>query len=300
MPVESLKSLALSLGAEVFENEPMSRHTTFKIGGPVDIFITPHDEKSMLTLCSFCSGAKLPLLVIGNGSNLLVADEGLRGVVIKCGSFGDISVIGEKLSSPAGASLSAVCEFARESGLSGLEFAYGIPGTVGGAVYMNAGAYGGEMKDAVLSTNHIDGDSVGQFSADELNFGYRKSAYTGTHLAITRAKFALHSGDKDAIGEKMRNFLERRRTKQPLEWPSAGSIFKRPPGHFAGTLIEECGLKGLRVGGAMVSLKHAGFIVNAGGATCHDVIELVDKIKKEVLRQTGVALECEIKIAGEI
>jgi UDP-N-acetylmuramate dehydrogenase len=295
----SLKSFALSLGAEVLENEPMSKHTTFKIGGPADIFITPRDEQSMLSLCSFCGGEKIPLFVIGNGSNLLVSDKGIRGAVIKSGNFGAVTVEGETITAPAGAHLKAVCEAARENGLTGLEFAYGIPGTVGGAVFMNAGAYGGEMKDVVNSTRHFGGGIAGGFSAEELCFGYRKSAYTGTNLAITSVKFALKHGDKAAIAEKMRDLLDRRRTKQPLDLPSAGSVFKRPVGYYAGTLIENCGLKGERVGGAMVSTKHAGFIVNMGGATCNDVLELVEKIKKEVLKQTGVTLECEIKMFGE-
>lgn len=297
---ESLKSLALSLGADVSENEPMSKHTTFKIGGPADIFITPHDENSMLSICAYCKNKGIPLFIIGNGSNLLVSDKGLRGAVIKCTNFGSISVDGETITAPAGANLGAVCEAARENSLSGLEFAYGIPGSVGGAVYMNAGAYGGEMKDVVVETRHIDGDKISGFSADELDFGYRKSAYTGKNLIITRAKFALHRGNKEQINEKMRDLLSRRRSKQPLELPSAGSVFKRPVGHYAGTLIEGCGLKGAAVGGAMVSKKHAGFIVNTGGATCRDVVELIEKIKNEVFKQTGVTLECEIKISGEI
>lgn len=298
--IESIKTLALTLGADVLENEPMSKHTTFKIGGPADIFIMPHDEKSMLSLCTFCNKIGLPLFVIGNGSNLLVSDKGLRGVVIKSGNFGKITVDGEKITSPAGAQLGAVCEAARDNGLTGLEFAYGIPGTVGGAVYMNAGAYGGEMKDVVNKTFHVGPDGYGSFSSDELSFGYRKSAYTGTKLAITKVEFQLHHGDKEKIGEKMRDLLSRRHAKQPLELPSAGSVFKRPTGHYAGALIEQCGLKGARVGGACVSLKHAGFIVNDSGATCRDVIELVEKIKSEVLRKTGVTLECEIRIVGEI
>lgn len=298
--IDSIKTLALSLGADVLENEPMSKHTTFKIGGPADIFITPHDEQSMLKLCTFCNENDLPLFVIGNGSNLLVSDKGLRGVVIKSGAFGEITVDGEKITSPAGAQLGAVCEAAREHGLTGLEFAYGIPGTVGGAVYMNAGAYGGEMKDVVSRTHHIGPDGYGSFSGDELSFGYRKSAYTGTRLAITKVEFRLRRGDKEEIAEKMRDLISRRRSKQPLEMPSAGSVFKRPTGHYAGALIEQCGLKGARVGGACVSQKHAGFIVNDGGATCRDVVELIEKIKSEVLRRTGMTLECEIRIVGEI
>lgn len=300
LKTRELLTLALSLGAEVLENEPMAKHTTFKIGGPADLFILPPNEKAEFSVCAFCERERIPLFVIGNGSNLLVSDKGIRGAVMKSCFAGDISIDGETLSCSAGAKLSAVCEAARDAGLSGLEFAYGIPGTVGGAVYMNAGAYGGEMKDVVFATHHIDKGVAGSFSSEQLCFGYRRSAYTGKSLAITRAAFALHHGSKAAISEKMCDLFDRRRAKQPLDMPSAGSVFKRPEGHFAGTLIEQCGLKGTRVGGAMVSEKHAGFIVNAGGATCRDVMELVEKIKSEVLRQTGVTLECEIKIAGEI
>lgn len=256
--LESVKALALSLHAEVLENEPMSKHTTFKIGGPADLFVIPHDEQSMLKICTFCNEHELPFLVIGNGSNLLVSDKGLRGVVIKSGNFGAITVDGEIITSPAGAQLGAVCEAACEYGLTGLEFAYGIPGTVGGAVYMNAGAYGGEMKDVVCATHHIGPEGFGTFSGDELTFGYRKSPYTGTNLAITRVEFKLRRGDKEQISAKMRDLISRRRSKQPLELPSAGSVFKRPAGHYAGALIEQCGLKGARVGGACVSEKHAG------------------------------------------
>lgn len=296
---ESLKALALSLNAPALENEPMTRHTTFKIGGPADLFITPKDAKTMAELCAFCRENSVPCFVIGNGSNLLVSDKGVRGAVIRCAPQGSITVEGTAVESPAGISLSAVCEAARENGLSGLEFAYGIPGSVGGAVYMNAGAYGGEIKDVVSSTSHLDGGKIGGFDREHLDFGYRRSAYTEKGLVVTRVRFELSRGDKAAIGEKMRELLERRRSKQPLEMPSAGSVFKRPEGHFAGTLIEQCGLKGRQVGGAMVSAKHAGFIVNAGGATCRDVLELVDIIKNTVAKKTGVALECEIRVAGE-
>jgi UDP-N-acetylmuramate dehydrogenase len=299
MPVELLKSFALTIGVEVFENEPMSRHTTFKIGGPADIFIAPKDEETFFKLCAFCSSNNIPLFVLGNGSNLLVSDKGIRGVVIKSPDTAQISCDGETLTCGAGEQLIKVCEFARDRGLSGLEFAYGIPGTVGGAVYMNAGAYGGEMKDVVAAVSHIDGVNTGSFKADELCFGYRHSVYSGTGK-ITRVTFALHSGDKAEIGEKMRDLMERRRSKQPLEWPSAGSVFKRPQGNYAGTLIESCGLKGAQIGGAAVSEKHAGFIINTGGATCRDVLELVSKIQNQVLKQTGITLECEIRVAGEI
>lgn len=296
---ESLVKFAGSLRAKVCENEPMSKHTTFRIGGPADVFIVPRDTESLAKICSFCSQNEIKYLVVGNGSNLLVSDKGIRGAVIKSGERGEIKVDGEKITASAGANLSLVCEAARKNNLTGLEFAYGIPGSVGGAVYMNAGAYGGEIKDVVTKTYHIDGSDVGSFESSELDFGYRHSAYTGTKKAITKVEFTLKKGDYEAIDVRMTELITRRRTKQPLEYPSAGSVFKRPVGYYAGALIEECGLKGTKIGGAMVSVKHAGFIINAGGATCSDVLALVAKIKSTVLQEKGVELECEIKAVGE-
>jgi UDP-N-acetylmuramate dehydrogenase len=296
---EQLKSLALSLEEKVFENEPMSRHTTFKIGGPADIYIAPSSAAVLKKICAFCACSEIPYFAVGNGSNLLVSDKGIREVVISTANVRGISRDGGAITCGSGEQLSYVCEFARREGLSGLEFAFGIPGTVGGAVYMNAGAYGGEMKDVVAASSHIKGGESGGFLAQELAFGYRHSVYSSTDMIITQVTFKLEQGDISAITERMHELIERRKTKQPLEWPSAGSVFKRPPGNYAGTLIESCGLKGMRVGGAAVSEKHAGFIINTGGATCGDVLNLIDKIKTEVFRQTGVMLECEIRMAGE-
>lgn len=294
---EELKRIAISCGADVCEDEPMSRHTTFKIGGPADIYIKTSDENAVLKIEGFCADNGIPILALGNGSNLLVSDKGIEGAVLRyCG--GSIRREGEKIVCPSGIPLRNLCEEARDMSLSGLEFAYGIPGTVGGAVYMNAGAYGGEMKDAVLSSEHSDKGKRVCFKGAELEFGYRKSAYTGKKFIILNAVFSLKTGNKSEIEAKMADLMNRRKTKQPLDMPSAGSVFKRPEGHFAGTLIEKCGLKGLKSGGAMVSLKHAGFIVNAGGATCDDVLRLVGKIQDEVMRRAGVALECEIKAVG--
>lgn len=297
--LDPLVKFAKSLSAKVSLNEPMSKHTTFRIGGPADVFIVPSDSESLAKVCSFCSENEIKYLVVGNGSNLLVSDKGIRGAVIKSGERGEIKVDGEIITASAGANLSLVCEAARKNNLTGLEFAYGIPGSVGGAVYMNAGAYGGEIKDVVTKTYHTDGCKEGNFSTAELDFGYRHSAYTGTNIAITKVEFTLKKGDYDAINARMTELITRRRTKQPLEYPSAGSVFKRPEGYYAGALIEECGLKGTQIGGAMVSVKHAGFIINAGGATCSDVLALVDKIKSTVLKEKGVSLECEIKAVGE-
>lgn len=297
-PVEQLKNLALSLGAEVLENEPMSRHTTFKIGGPADLFITVQGDDGIREISHFCSDNEIPLFIVGNGSNLLVSDKGIRGAVLRLGR-GKIVCDGDKIICSAGVPLRSLCEAAKDNGLTGLEFAYGIPGSVGGAVYMNAGAYGGEMKDVVTASTHIENGKVGRFENTELDFGYRKSAYTGKNYIILNAEFKLSHGDKKEIEAKMSDLMNRRRTKQPLEYPSAGSVFKRPVGYYAGTLIESCGLKGHRVGGAVVSEKHAGFIVNTGGATCDDVLKLIEEIQEVVLKKTGVMLECEIKAVGE-
>lgn len=296
---DSLKSFAAALGADVLENEPMSRHTTFKIGGPADIFITLKNTETLLKINDFCKKEHIPVFVVGNGSNLLVSDKGIRGAVIKSSNNAQIDERDGAVICGAGVQLKALCSFARDRELAGLEFAYGIPGTVGGAVYMNAGAYGGEMKDVVTSVKYIENRKVCELCANELDFGYRHSAFSGTGRIITEVAFKLNHGDREEITGKMRELLERRRSKQPLEWPSAGSVFKRPAGNFAGTLIEKCGLKGARVGGAMVSEKHAGFIVNAGGASCGDVLSLIKKIQAEVLEKTDVSLECEIRMVGE-
>jgi UDP-N-acetylmuramate dehydrogenase len=297
---EPLKSFALSLGADVFENEPMSKHTTFKIGGPADIFVLPKNEEQLQKIYTFCAEAKIPIFILGNGSNLLVSDKGIRAAVIQSTGVRGVVCEGENLTCSAGEKLSVICEYARDEELSGLEFAYGIPGSVGGAVYMNAGAYGGEMKDVVAAASYIEGTQTGSINAEGMCFGYRHSVFSGTDKIITRVTFALHRNDRTEICEKMRELMERRKTKQPLEWPSAGSIFKRPPGNYAGTLIESCGLKGTLVGGAQVSVKHAGFIINVGNATCKDVLELIEKVQEVVLKQTGIALECEIRVAGEV
>lgn len=296
---ESLKTFAQTLGADVLENEPMSRHTTFKLGGPADIFIVPKNTGMLQKINNFCKEEHISVFIIGNGSDLLVSDKGIRGAVIKSSGMNEIKVQDEIITCGAGVQLKALCDFACNAELTGLEFAYGIPGTVGGAVYMNAGAYGGEMKGIVTSVKYLDGLQVCKLSASELNFGYRSSAFTGTGRVITEVALKLKRGKKEEINNKMRELMERRRSKQPLERPSAGSVFKRPVGNFAGTLIEKCGLKGTRVGGAMVSEKHAGFIVNAGGATCGDVLNLIEKIQSEVLNKTGISLECEIRMVGE-
>lgn len=297
--LERLRDIAVSRGIETFENEPMSGHTTFRIGGPADLFLVPGSLEALGVVCAVCSREGIPLTPLGCGSNLLVSDKGIRGAVVGLLALRGICVEGETLRCAAGEKLSAACIAARDAGLTGLEFAYGIPGTVGGAVYMNAGAYGGEIKDVAVSARHLEGGERGEYAAAELRFGYRKSVYSGSARVIVETTFQLRRGETAAVGAAMEELMGRRKARQPLDWPSAGSVFKRPPGGFAGTLIDRCGLKGARVGGAMVSEKHAGFIVNAGGATCADVLSLIETVRGRVFEKTGVMLEQEIRLAGE-
>lgn len=299
--IEQFAQTAERLGCEVSRNEPMSRHTTFKIGGPADLFLKVYERDSLAELYRAANALDIPLLVIGKGSNMLVSDEGIRGAVVSLtGKFCAMKRIGETgIECGAGATLAALCNFAKENSLTGLEFAWGIPGSAGGAAFMNAGAYGGEMKNVLTACTHITNTGeIGTLSGEELKLGYRHSAYSENGFTILSLTLELEKGNREEIENTMKDLYQRRKSKQPLELPSAGSVFKRPVGHFAGTLIEQCGLKGTRIGGAMVSEKHAGFIVNTGDATCKDVVDLIHHIKKTVLEQTGVALECEVKIFG--
>lgn len=281
-------------------NEPMSAHTTFKIGGAADIMITVQSIDELKTALSACKDSDVPFMILGNGSNLLVSDDGIEGAVILLdGDFKAITVDGETVTAGAGAKLSKLCTVALDEELSGLEFAYGIPGSVGGAMYMNAGAYGGEMKDVALSVTALTADGeVKEYSLEELNLGYRTSIFKSNGEIILFSKYQLHKGERSAIKSQMDDVMNRRKTKQPLEYPSAGSVFKRPEGAFAGTLIEQCGLKGRTVGGAQVSEKHAGFIINVGGATCDDVMNLVKLVQDVVKTETGYFLEREIIRTG--
>lgn len=295
-------SFAKQSGAYVEENAPMSKYTSFKTGGNARVLIIPESAEMLSDLIKLCKEQGVNPLVMGNGSNLLVTDKGIDGVVIKIGStMSSIELIGDDtVKCSAGAQLKSLCSFALEHSLSGLEFAYGIPGTLGGAVYMNAGAYGGEMKDVLVSCTHIDSDgNMGELSGDELSLGYRHSVYTDNGFTVVSAVLKLKKGNADEIKAAMDDKLFRRRDKQPLEFPSAGSTFKRPEGYFAGALIEECGLKGYTVGGAQVSEKHAGFVINRGGATSDDILRLIEYIKKTVYEKFGVLLEPEVKIVGE-
>lgn len=299
--IEKLGEYARSLGCEVRFSEPMSRHTTFQIGGPADVFLVAENSAALQKIRRRAFETGVRLFLLGNGSNLLVSDAGIRGGVVALGGgFQEISLCGEtSVRCGAGASLASACSFAKKQSLTGLEFAWGIPGSAGGAAYMNAGAYDHCMAEVISSCEHVTKEGGGgTLSGDELHYGYRRSAYTENGAFVTFVRFELKHGDQAAIAARMDELFARRKSKQPLELPSAGSVFKRPEGHFAGTLIEQCGLKGRRVGGAAVSEKHAGFIVNLGGATCADVQELIGIIQETVLRETGVRLECEVKTAG--
>ena len=297
------KSLIESFGCEVRADEPMKNHTSFKIGGSADLFVTVGDDRQLSAVIGFCSENGIPLFVLGNGSNLLVSDKGIRGVVLRLsGGFCDIGWNDDgTIHCGAGAQLTRLCAFALEHSLTGLEFAWGIPGSCGGAAFMDAGAYGGEMKDVVVSCEHVDlrTGERGVFEGEQLDFAYRHSVYSGGGYVITALNLKLEKGDRQEIKAKMDELMGRRRDKQPLEYPSAGSVFKRPAGYFAGGLIEQCGLKGAQEGGAQVSPKHAGFIVNVGGATCEDVLGLIARIQKTVREETGVELECEVRKTGE-
>lgn len=296
---EIIFNLAEILGCEARKNEPMSKHTSFKIGGNADVYIKVNNLSKLSTILKECQASDVDYMILGNGSNLLVSDDGIRGAVIRLdGDFRKITLLDDTtIFCGAGATLAYLCKFALNCGLSGLEFAWGIPGTVGGAVFMNAGAYDSEMKDVVHSVSHISpSGEIGRTEKDNLNFGYRTSVYRSNNMIITGVTLKLKKGNPDEIREKMDDYMLRRSTKQPLEYPSAGSVFKRPEGNFAGALIEQCGLKGKTCGGAQVSEKHAGFIINKSNATAKDVRDLIGDIQKTVSDKTGYNLECELII----
>ena len=279
--------------------EPMRNHTTFKIGGNADVFISIGSEQELKAVLNAAKECETPCFILGRGSNLLVSDGGIAGAVISLDALDGIEVRGDTLVCGAGASLKKVCLAARDASLSGLEFAYGIPGTVGGALYMNAGAYGGDMSQAVKSAQVYDRDGNKKtLNAEQMKLGYRTSVFKSTDLIITSVEFELKRGNYADIKAAMDDFLNRRREKQPLEYPSAGSTFKRPTGNFAGTLIEKNNLKGVSVGGAQVSEKHAGFVINTGGASCRDVLTLIEKIQDTVKQADGIDLEPEVIFIG--
>ena len=281
-------------------NEPMKNHTTFKIGGPAQYYVTPESVTQIQEVVSLCRDMNIPLHVIGNGSNILVGDDGVDGVVLALfNTFSDYEIKDNVITAQAGMSLIKLAVIALREGLTGLEFASGIPGSVGGAVYMNAGAYDGQMKDVVTSVTVLDeAGNIRILGRDELDMGYRTSAVAKHNMIVLQVIIELKAGDKEQIKDRMNRLSELRKQKQPLEYPSAGSTFKRPEGYFAGKLIADAGLKGYSIGGAAVSEKHAGFVVNMGGATAKDVVELTDYIKKRIIEQFGVTLELEIKKIG--
>ena len=285
----------------VLADEPMSEHTTLEVGGPADLFVTPVTAGQAVDVMGECRAAGVPAFVVGNGSNLLVSDDGYRGVVVcTAGSLDNATVDGRTMRCEAGVSLADASEMACELGLSGLEFACGIPGSVGGAAYMNAGAYGGQMADVIESVHVLSPDGAElDIPVDELGAGYRTTRVRTDGLVVLWVTFRLDHGDADDIRAMMDDLTAQREAKQPLEMPSAGSTFKRPEGHFAGKLISDAGLRGCRIGGAQVSEKHCGFVVNADGATAADVRALIAHVQDEVERQFGVRLEPEVQILGE-
>ena len=286
---------------QIMLEEPMSGHTTFRIGGPAKIFVTPEDRRELAAVLALCRKEGCPWTILGNGSNLLVSDSGFAGVVIQIGKgFDQIAIEGEQMAAGAGALLAQAARQACRAGLSGLEFATGIPGTIGGAVVMNAGAYGSEMKDILLSAQVLTEDgSQREVSAGELELGYRTSSILRNGWIVLGVRLRLQKGDPETIGQRVRELTAARKAKQPLEYPSAGSTFKRPEGFFAGKLIQDAGLKGFQIGGAQISEKHSGFVINRGGATASDVMELCRQGSEKGKAQSGVELEMEVKTLGE-
>ena len=295
---ESLFAIAGS--HQILENEPMSRHTTFRVGGPADVLFLPESEEQLIRALSIAREAGVNCVVIGNGSNLVVRDGGIRGLVIALGEgMAAIVRTGDTLTAGAGASLARVSAYAQASGLAGLEFASGIPGTVGGGVYMNAGAYGGELGAAVDEVRIWDGAVIKTVPGRDMAFSYRSTRAMAEKWIILGASFRLQKGDPEKIDAAMRDFAARRKEKQPLNYPSAGSFFKRPEGNFAGALIEKAGLKGKSVGGAQVSEKHAGFLINTGGAAAKDFLQLMELVQKTVQKGSCVLVEPEVRIVGD-
>ncbi len=301
-PVQALieRLRTISAPEQLLLNEPMALHTSFRVGGPADIFYMPDSPEQLSMAFKWAEALNVPALLIGNGSNLIVRDGGLRGLVIALGErYSRIRVEGEELTAQAGSSLKRVALAAQEAGLAGLEFASGIPGTLGGGAAMNAGAYGGQLSDVLACAEILCDGEVRTLSLEEMEMGYRTSFPLRNRCPVLSARFRLTRDDPTAILERMGGLNLRRRARQPLSFPSAGSVFKRPEGHFAGALIEEAGLKGLTIGGAQVSEKHAGFIINLGNATAAEVIRLIDEVRARVKARSGILLEPEVRIVGE-
>ena len=282
------------------ENAPLSDYTTFRVGGPATVLAKPQTEEALCALLDWVEQEEIPVLLLGNGSNLLVRDGGFDGLVIHVGSaLADIRVDGEILIAQAGALLSKVATVAADNHLAGMAFAHGIPGSLGGAVYMNAGAYGGEMCQIIEWVRVWTPDGVKTYPCSEMDFGYRHSRLMTEKAVVLSVGLKLSNGDRDAIRAEMKDLMQRRKSKQPLEYPSAGSFFKRPEGHFAGALIENAGLKGFTVGGAQISEKHAGFLINHDHGTAADVLNVMRAVQKKVFEDTGVMLENEVRIVGK-
>ena len=281
--------------------EPMKNHTTFRVGGPADYFVAPHTEEEIRKIVALCEEKEIPWFVTGNGSNLVVSDEGYHGVILSVyKNFQGIEVERNRIRAKAGSMLVSISQAAREAGLSGMEFASGIPGTLGGGVRMNAGAYGGEMKDVLTSVRVMTEEGeIMELPAEELGLGYRTSIIPEKRYIVLGAVISLTEGKKEEIKAQMDDLRQKRVSKQPLEYPSAGSTFKRPEGYFAGKLIQDSGLKGFTVGGAQVSEKHSGFVINKGNATAADVMELIRQVTAKVKEDTGVTMEPEVKQIGE-
>lgn len=285
----------------VHTDEPMSRHTTFRIGGNADYFVKPGNADEVAAVIVVCREYNIPYFILGNGSNLLVSDDGYRGMIINImDNMDSVTVDGRIITAQAGAMLVRVSVMARDNALTGLEFASGIPGTIGGAVYMNAGAYGGEMKNVVKTVRAIDEyGRIYELDSEKMDFSYRHSIVEERKLIVLEVTLELEHGIREAIDDRMKELAEARRSKQPLEYPSAGSTFKRPEGYFAGKLIMDAGLRGYSVGGAQVAEKHCGFVINKGGATASDVVELIRDVQHDVDDKFGVTLEPEVKMLGE-
>ena len=301
MNYQHLIDTAIAIGCGVTLQASMAAATTFKVGGPADLLIDLPDAAATSAVLAVCHTEEIPYLFIGNGSNLVVGDKGFRGAVLRLERSAQPTLLEDgRIYAPAGMSLQRLCLFARDHSLTGLEFAYGIPGAVGGAVYMNAGAYDGEMAQVVVSADCVTADgALVTISADDLQMTYRHTALMERDLIVVGATLQLQPGDYDAIWAKMKDLMARRHDKQPLEYPSAGSFFKRPEGYFAGKLIQDAGLKGFTVGGAQVSEKHAGFVINRGGATAADLVALRDQVHDKVFAEFGVHLEPEVRFVGE-
>ncbi len=295
------QELAVNYGCKIEQDVPLARLTSFRVGGPAAYVVTA-PTKAVAPLIARWKQDNTPYMLVGNGSNLLVSDRGYNGIVLRLQAE-EPAIVREhdRVICQAGMQLKALCLWARDNGLSGIEPLYGIPGTVGGAVYMNAGAYGGEVVDVLCEVTVVDRNGeLHTLSAKEAALGYRHSRFMETGEIILQAVFQLHPDNKEDIGARMDDFQQRRRDKQPLEFPSAGSFFKRPEGHFAGALIDQCGLRGFAVGDAQVSEKHAGFVINRGKATCKDILALSDEVSRRVFEQFGVRLEREVRFVGEV